>query len=200
MLYFIIGENGVGKTDFSMNILRDYCTRKKGLIITAHNMEPMYYSIPLVPIKKNQKGEIINIDFNYRGLKRIVLDRKNQAQQLSYILNKYSNGALLLDDYKAFVLTQRDEDMRTFVGISRKQNNIDIFLTAHGLNEILPSLYTFKPSIILFATSTAIPRSIMQKLNPDKAELLRKRKEFIDKTGEKKPHYCEVIKISVTPD
>ncbi len=128
---------------------------------------------------------------SFTGLHKIVY-REGDLERLA---NEFRNGVLVFDDFKAlFIAKRRELDALRSLAIRRRQRNIDIYISAHGFTEIVPTyLFSFTTKIILFKTLDNPARVRDRLLNYN---FILERQRHVNETADRDPHYFEIISFA----
>jgi ABC-type Mn2+/Zn2+ transport system ATPase subunit len=141
----IIGGNGTGKTTLLHEIIK--IQGEKTLVVTPDDVEWRDY---------DEVDLTTASDFLFDGIRRHIFNPDKKKGTLD-VLHYFKKGVIVFDDCKAYLKAATDDRVRQLL-IRRRQRMVDVFIVAHGFNEVPPVFFTFATDIILFRTSDNIVR------------------------------------------
>lgn len=176
-LIIIVGFSGSGKTTLVQKFIDNHLSvnseHSRALIITPHDRE--FLNLPYTGL---QYPHHLTFSGAYRHI-------YNEGHTLGMIRKHYKKGLLIFDDCRAyFKASLNDELHKLFIG--KRQHEIDIIASGHGLTEIPPKFFTFASDIIIFRT-----RDNLQKRKNDLIEfsLLQMAQNFVNEKAKSNPHF-----------
>jgi GTPase SAR1 family protein len=178
-LNIVLGHNGTGKTTFIKQLIeKSSQAGRRVLVVTPDDIE--WPELPEI-----SHSEI----YNFQGVKKAIYE----PALLPAIYRNFHNGLLVMDDFKAFGISSK-EDITTLrqLAVRRRQRMMDIAIAAHGFTEVVPLfLYTFSTHIVLFRTIDNIQR-VLHVLK--EGVKMKQMQAEINQRATTEPHFYKIIK------
>lgn len=180
----VLGTNGTGKSTIVRNIL-DGCNAKKALIVTNHIEE--WRDIPEVTLGQRE-------DFTFAGIRktRCFQPTKDDIGTLAK-LRYFRKGIVIFDDARLYMKDAKTDNLIEDLMISYRQQELDIFVVAHGFTKVRPVFYSYVSNIILFKTLDSVAYRKME-LGENYQKIVETQTR-VNKNAEKEPHYYEWVKL-----
>lgn len=180
----VLGTNGTGKSTIMREIL-DKCNAKKALIVTNHIEE--WRDVPEVDLTKRD-------DFLFEGIRktRCYPPTKDDIGTLAK-LRYFRKGIIVFDDARLYMKDAKTDNLIEDLMISYRQQELDIFVVAHGFTKVRPVFYSYVSNIILFRTLDSVAYRKME-LGENYQKIVDTQIE-VNKKSEKNPHYYKRIKL-----
>lgn len=184
MMVMVLGTNGTGKSTIMRNIL-DGCNAKKALIVTNHIEE--WRDIPEVTLTQRD-------DYTFTGIRKTrcyppTKEDKGTLAKLRY----FRKGIIVFDDARLYMKDAKTDNLIEDLMISYRQQELDIFVVAHGFTKVRPVFYSYVSSIILFRTLDSAAYRKMEL--GENYQLICDTKARVDQKALKDPHYYEWLKL-----
>lgn len=184
LLTMVLGTNGTGKSTLMREIL-EKCNEKKALIVTNHAEE--WRDIAEVDLSKKE-------DFIFTGIRKTkcyqqTKDDKGTLAKLRY----FRKGLIVFDDARLYMKDAKTDNLIEDLLISYRQQELDIFVVAHGFTKVRPVFYSYVSNIILFRTLDSVQYRKME-LGAN-YQLITDAQLEVNKKSETNPHYYKLIKL-----
>lgn len=180
----VLGTNGTGKSTIMREIL-ERCNEKKALIVTNHIEE--WRDVPEIDLSKKE-------DFLFSGIRktRCIPPSKTDIGTLAK-LRFFRKGIVVFDDARLYMKDAKTDNLIEDLMISYRQQELDIFVVAHGFTKVRPVFYSYVSNIILFRTLDSVAYRKME-LGENYQRIIEAQSE-VNKISEKEPHYYKRIKL-----
>ncbi len=180
----VLGTNGTGKSTIMRNIL-DGCNEKKALIVTNHIEE--WRDVPEVTLKQRE-------DFTFSGIRktRCFPQTKDDIGTLAR-LRYFRKGVIVFDDARLYMKDAKTDNLIEDLMISYRQQELDIFVVAHGFTKVRPVFYSYVSNIILFRTLDSVAYRKME-LGENYQRIVETQTR-VNQMALKDPHYYEWLKL-----
>jgi ABC-type Mn2+/Zn2+ transport system ATPase subunit len=129
----VLGTNGTGKSTIMRTILQK-CNAKKALIVTNHIEE--WRDIQEVDLSQRE-------DFIFEGIRktRCYQPTKGDIGTLAK-LRYFRKGIIIFDDARLYMKDAKTDNLIEDLMISYRQQELDIFVVAHGFTKVRPVFYS----------------------------------------------------------
>lgn len=180
----VLGTNGTGKSTIMRNIL-DGCNAKKALIVTNHIEE--WRDVPEVTLNQRE-------DFTFTGIRktRCFPQTKEDIGTLAK-LRYFRKGIIIFDDARLYMKDAKTDNLIEDLMISYRQQELDIFVVAHGFTKVRPVFYSYVSNIILFRTLDSVAYRKME-LGENYQRIVETQAR-VNQKALKDPHYYEWLKL-----
>lgn len=180
----VLGTNGTGKSTIMREIL-EKCNAKKALIVTNHIEE--WRDVVEVDLSKKE-------DFLYTGIRktRCYQPTRTDVGTLAK-LRYFRKGIIVFDDARLYMKDAKTDNLIEDLMISYRQQELDIFVVAHGFTKVRPVFYSYVSNIILFRTLDSVQYRKME-LGENYQRIIDAQAEVNHKSLQN-PHYYKRIKL-----
>lgn len=182
-LTIVLGTNGTGKSTIVGKQFIDIELKNQNgrvLIVTPDDSEWQHLT------------EVKNIKelSSFTGIKKVIYT----PGTMQVIHNKYKNGLLVFDDFRAFdIEKQTEKEALRKIAIRRRQKSRDTIIIAHGFTDIIPSfLLKYASHYVIFQTLDNIKLKKNYFIN---YELMERTQAEVNQKAKTKPHFCKLIEI-----
>lgn len=196
----IVGSNGTGKTTF----LKKRIVKAKGkvcqIIVSCSNEDysdiadnVMYFNSDLNAFF-DRKGKETEIITNKKYTTVILFEKSSfvangayrSFSQLCIKLSELHNCRLYVDDIRAVIDSKVSASLKSLFVIFR-QNNVNLFVVYHSLNDVHKSLLTHFTYLVLFRTKDFYLK--------EHVKHLRSKKIAVDTLAENNPHAFIIFEL-----
>jgi ABC-type Mn2+/Zn2+ transport system ATPase subunit len=180
----VLGTNGTGKSTIMRTILQK-CNAKKALVVTNHIEE--WRDVPEVNLSHRE-------DFIFEGIRktRCYQPTKGDMGTLAK-LRYFRKGIIIFDDARLYMKDAKTDNLIEDLMISYRQQELDIFVVAHGFTKVRPVFYSYVSNIILFRTLDSVQYRKME-LGENYRRIVDAQAE-VNRNAMKDPHYYKWIKL-----
>lgn len=180
----VLGTNGTGKSTIMRTILQK-CNAKKALVVTNHIEE--WRDVPEVDLSHRE-------DFIFEGIRktRCYQPTKGDMGTLAK-LRYFRKGIIIFDDARLYMKDAKTDNLIEDLMISYRQQELDIFVVAHGFTKVRPVFYSYVSNIILFRTLDSVQYRKME-LGENYQRIVDAQAE-VNRKSMKDPHYYKWIKL-----
>ena len=180
----VLGTNGTGKSTIMRSIL-DKCNAKKALIVTNHIEE--WRDVPEVSLCSRE-------DFLFEGIRktRCYQPTKEDIGTLAK-LRYFRKGIIVFDDARLYMKDAKTDNLIEDLMISYRQQELDIFVVAHGFTKVRPVFYSYVSNIILFRTLDSVAYRKME-LGENYQKIVDAQAE-VNQKAINDPHYYKWLKL-----
>lgn len=175
-MIILLGTNGTGKTTLIEKFVK--AEKNRALVVSPDDRD--WHQLPLIM-------DLNLIKWDYTRARRYIW---SGPEDLAIISRKFHNGTLVFDDCRSYLKANLDERVRRLL-IRRRQNQVDIFVAAHGFTEVPPKFFTFCTEIVLFKTLDNIHARKDVIRNFDKVKAFQ---EYVNTQSDKEIHFCDYFK------
>ncbi len=158
----IVGEQGMGKTYFSLNkIVLPYINLERKILILHHKNHPDYKHIQKIKITQLaawcRRKDLLGPAFCYYDDTDVMLE---------IILRDFdqmgtNSGLIILDDFTSWHTGKMSKNLKKLI-IDPKQSNYDLIVQAHSMEDVPKGFLSKVQVLILFKTKDNIEQQTLR--------------------------------------
>jgi len=140
-------------------------------------------------LKDFKEGVLVIVPDNFTGYDLGTLFFQNCARY-------FVNGGLFVDDSKTWILSKGNINTNCEkILIDARHKMTDVWICLHGLKDILGDIMTKKPTLYIKNTSVAVPKKLLDQLEPEQQTELLKVVKLVKEGATKNKYFCLTYKL-----